>query len=55
MFYSSQLLSRKSPLGIVWLASHSEGKKLKRNQVGRDVRTCARTCVHSFIHSGYSL
>jgi hypothetical protein len=33
MFYSSQLLSRKSPLGIVWLASHSEGKKLKRTQL----------------------
>lgn len=33
MFYSSQLLSRKSPLGIVWLASHSEGRKLKRTQL----------------------
>jgi len=51
MFYSSQLLSRKSPLGIVWLASHSEGKKLKRNQVGRD----ARTYVHSSTHPRYSL
>jgi hypothetical protein len=34
MFYSTQLLSRKSPLGICWLASHLEGKKLKRTQVG---------------------
>ena len=34
MFYSSQLLSRKTPLGICWLASHSESKRLKRAQVG---------------------
>ncbi len=33
MFFSAQLLSRKSPLGIVWLASHSDGKKLKRTQL----------------------
>lgn len=33
MFYSSQLLSRKTPLGICWLASHSESKRLKRTQI----------------------
>ncbi|WPT17702.1 Sister chromatid cohesion 1 protein 4 [Picochlorum sp. SENEW3] len=33
MFYSSQLLSRKTPLGICWIASHSESKRLKRTQV----------------------
>lgn len=33
MFYSSQLLSRKTPLGICWLASHSDSKRLKRTQI----------------------
>lgn len=33
MFYSSQLLSRKTPLGICWLASHLESRRLKRAQV----------------------
>ncbi|KAG7673406.1 hypothetical protein Ndes2526B_g03148 [Nannochloris sp. 'desiccata'] len=33
MFYSSQLLSRKTALGICWLASHLESKRLKRAQV----------------------
>ena len=32
MFYSSQILARKGPLGIVWIAAHIDGQ-LKRNQV----------------------
>ncbi len=31
MFYSSQILARKGPLGIVWIAAHVDGQ-LKRNQ-----------------------
>lgn len=32
MFYSTQILARKGPLGIVWLAAHMD-KDLKRTQV----------------------
>lgn len=32
MFYSTQILARKGPLGIVWMAAHVE-RKLNRNQV----------------------
>jgi hypothetical protein len=32
MFYSSQILARKGPLGIVWIAAHVDSQ-LKRNQV----------------------
>ena len=32
MFYSSQILARKGPLGLVWIAAHVDGQ-LKRNQV----------------------
>lgn len=32
MFYSTQILARKGPLGIVWIAAHMD-KGLKRNQV----------------------
>ena len=34
MFYSTQILARKGPLGIVWLAAHMD-KGLKRSQVRR--------------------
>ncbi|GAX77897.1 hypothetical protein CEUSTIGMA_g5339.t1 [Chlamydomonas eustigma] len=32
MFYSTQILSRKGPLGLVWIAAHIDGQ-LKKNQV----------------------
>ncbi len=32
MFYSTQILARKGPLGIVWMAAHLE-RKLNKNQV----------------------
>jgi cohesin complex subunit SCC1 len=32
MFYSTQVLARKGPLGVVWLAAHMDGK-LKKNNV----------------------
>ena len=40
MFYSSQILARKGPLGLVWIAAHVDGQ-LKRNQV-RERPHCAR-------------
>eukprot|EP00798_Chlamydomonas_sp_ICE-L_P021184 gene21184-28084_t len=32
MFYSTQILARKGPLGLVWIAAHMDSR-LKRNQV----------------------
>jgi len=32
MFYSTQVLARKGPLGVVWLAAHMDSK-LKKNNV----------------------
>lgn len=32
MFYSAQILAKKGPLGIVWLAAHMDGR-LKRTDV----------------------
>lgn len=32
MFYSIQVLQRKGPLGIIWVAAHMD-KQLKRSQV----------------------
>lgn len=32
MFYSTQILSKKGPLGTIWIASHLE-KRLKRSQI----------------------
>jgi cohesin complex subunit SCC1 len=32
MFYSNQILARKGPLGLVWIAAHMEGR-LKRQQI----------------------
>ena len=32
MFYSAQILSKKGPLGSVWIASWSQ-RSLKRNEV----------------------
>ena len=32
MFYSTQILARKGPLGTVWIAAHLE-RRLKRHQV----------------------
>lgn len=32
MFYSTQILAKKGPLGIVWLAAHMDNR-LKRNNV----------------------
>ena len=32
MFYSTQILARKGPLGVVWMAAHLE-RKLNKNQV----------------------
>lgn len=58
MFYSSQILARKGPLGVVWMAAHLDGQ-LKRSQVCRnagsmmrDERTCdegGNWCSH--VHS----
>jgi hypothetical protein len=33
MFYSTQILSRKGPLGIIWIAASMGDKKLKRQQI----------------------
>lgn len=42
MFYSTQILARKGPLGIVWIAAHMD-KQLKRSQVrGRGVWAASR-------------
>jgi hypothetical protein len=35
MFYSTQILARKGPLGIVWIAAHKDLEKLTRHQVRR--------------------
>jgi cohesin complex subunit SCC1 len=32
MFYSNQILARKGPLGLVWIAAHMDGR-LKRQQI----------------------
>lgn len=32
MFYSTQILAKKGPLGTVWIASHLD-RRLKRSQV----------------------
>lgn len=32
MFYSTQILAKKGPLGTIWIAAHLD-KRLKRNQV----------------------
>lgn len=32
MFYSTQILARKGPLGLVWLAAHMD-KGLRKQQV----------------------
>ena len=32
MFYSTQILTRKGPLGTIWVAAHLD-KKLKRTQI----------------------
>lgn len=32
MFYSTQILARKGPLGLVWMAAHMD-RGLKRSQV----------------------
>lgn len=33
MFYSAQILSKKGPLGIIWIAASLGEKKLNRKQV----------------------
>ena len=40
MFYSTQILARKGPLAIVWIAAHMD-RQLKRNQVRREHGTRA--------------
>lgn len=37
MFYSTQILAKKGPLGLVWMAAHMD-RGLKRNQVGSGQR-----------------
>ena len=32
MFYSTQILAKKGPLGIIWIAAHMDSR-LKRNNV----------------------
>lgn len=32
MFYSTQILAKKGPLGTIWIAAHLE-RRLKRHQV----------------------
>ena len=32
MFYSTQVLARKGPLGMVWLAAHMDNR-LKKNKI----------------------
>lgn len=32
MFYSTQILAKKGPLGLVWIAAHLDGR-LKRQQI----------------------
>ncbi len=43
MFYSTQVLTRKGPLRIVWLAAHLDGR-LKRNKVRAARTRCLCTC-----------
>lgn len=33
MFYSTQLLGKKGPLGIIWIAAHRSDKQLNRRQI----------------------
>lgn len=46
MFYSTQILARKGPLGIIWIAAHMD-KNLKRSQVrpGPPARTASRSAL----------
>jgi hypothetical protein len=46
MFYSTQILARKGPLGIVWIAAHLDGQ-LKRNQAGHGRGHWPATCMRA--------
>jgi cohesin complex subunit SCC1 len=41
MFYSEYILSKRGPLGQVWLAAHWDHRKLNKADVNRaDIRVC---------------
>jgi arginase family enzyme len=50
MFYSPQILNKKGPLGIIWIAAHFD-KNLKRSQVWIGVSvSCPTTAAVAFEH-----
>ena len=45
MFYSEYILSKRGPLGQVWLAAHWDHRKLNKAEINRaDIRECVSTC-----------
>lgn len=46
MFYSAQILARKGPLGIVWIAAHHDKNYLKKQQVsGTNILDSCGECM----------
>ena len=46
MFYSTQILAKKGPLGLVWIAAHLDGR-LKRQQIsGASIGESVDTLLH---------
>ena len=44
MFYADFILSKRHPLGHVWLAAHWDTRKLNKAEINRtDLRVCVGT------------
>ena len=52
MFYSQFLLSRKGPLGVIWIAAHLEGKLRKKHITDTDIAESVGKYLTLFIHLG---
>ena len=50
MFYSQFLLSRKGPLGVIWIAAHLEGKLRKKHITDTDIAESVGKYFTLFIH-----
>jgi len=44
MFYSQSLLSKKGPLGHIWMMAHMERKVTKAKIAEMDIKACVGAC-----------
>ena len=45
MFYSQSLLSKKGPLGHIWMMAHMERKVTKAKIAEMDIKACVGACI----------